>query len=126
MGQTGVLMRWLFGALVVCGVTAAIGADEPRAKPTAAAKPGLAAAPQARTGPAGTAGAIDARAVMTRYCVTCHSERLKTGGLVLEGVDPEQAGAHAEVLERAVRKLRVGAMPPAGAPRPDDATLLAL
>jgi Protein of unknown function (DUF1592)/Protein of unknown function (DUF1588)/Protein of unknown function (DUF1587)/Protein of unknown function (DUF1595)/Protein of unknown function (DUF1585) len=73
--------------------------------------------------------APDARAVMGRYCVTCHSERLRTGGLVLEGIDPAQPDATPAALERlekAVRKLRVGAMPPAGAPRPDAATLRAL
>jgi mono/diheme cytochrome c family protein len=76
-----------------------------------------------------TASAPDARAVIGRYCVTCHSERLKTGGLVLEGIDPanpDATPAMLERLEKAVRKLRVGAMPPAGAPRPDEATLRAL
>src|SRR5688572_621396 len=28
------------------------------------------------------------RAVLDRYCVTCHNSRLKTGGLALDAVDP--------------------------------------
>jgi hypothetical protein len=67
--------------------------------------------------------ATDSRALLKRYCVTCHNERLKTGGLSLDGLDPAGAGEHGELWEKVVRKVRVGMMPPAGAPRPDaDAT----
>jgi len=55
---------------------------------------------------------------LQQYCVTCHSDRLKTGGVTLEGVDAADPGRHADVLEKAARKLLVGAMPPIGAPRP--------
>ena len=44
----------------------------------------------------------------------------------LEGVDLEQVAAHAQTLERAVRKLRAGAMPPRGSARPEPATYAAL
>jgi mono/diheme cytochrome c family protein len=54
-----------------------------------------------------------------QYCLTCHSERLKTGGLSLEAFDLSQIPTHAATWEQVVRKLRVGAMPPFGAPRPD-------
>src|SRR5205809_913727 len=65
----------------------------------------------------------DSRALLERYCVTCHNERLKTGGLSLDGLDPGLAGERSELWEKVVRKVRVGMMPPAGAPRPDvDAT----
>ncbi len=62
------------------------------------------------------------RAVIDRYCVTCHSDRLQTGGLSLEGVDLADVAAHAEVWEKVVRKLRAGAMPPRPRPRPDAET----
>ena len=62
------------------------------------------------------------RATLNRYCVTCHSARLKTADLVLENLDPEDAPAHPDVWEKVVRKLRTRAMPPAGVPRPDAAT----
>jgi hypothetical protein len=62
-------------------------------------------------------------ALVQRYCLTCHSARVKTGGLSLEGMNPAEAGAHAEVWEKVVMKLRGGMMPPQGMPRPDEPTL---
>ena len=62
-------------------------------------------------------------ALVQKYCVTCHSARVKTGGLSLEGMNPADAAAHAEVWEKVVLKLRGGMMPPQGMPRPDEATL---
>lgn len=62
-------------------------------------------------------------ALMNRYCITCHNEKLKTGGLELEKLDPDHAGANAEAWEKVVRKIRAGMMPPAGAPRPDRQAL---
>ncbi len=61
-------------------------------------------------------------AVLDQYCVTCHSDRLRTGGLTLEAVDLAHVGANADVLEKVVRKLRGGQMPPPRRPRPDKAT----
>src|SRR3954471_18142663 len=63
-----------------------------------------------------------AQATINKYCVTCHNDRLKTGGLTLAGVDSATPSAHAETWEKVIRKLRTRAMPPANAPRPDDAT----
>src|SRR5690349_15298231 len=65
-------------------------------------------------------------ATITKYCVACHNDRLKTGGLSLAGLDVEHPSASAEIWEKVIRKLRTGAMPPAGAPRPDAATYNAL
>jgi mono/diheme cytochrome c family protein len=59
-----------------------------------------------------------ARAVVDTYCIGCHSERLQTAGLVLEGLDPENIGTHAEVWEKVLRKVQAGAMPPATSRRP--------
>ena len=64
-----------------------------------------------------------AQALLSRYCITCHSERLKTGGLSLEAVDIASAGTHAEVFEKVVRKVRGGVMPPVGRPRTHDSTM---
>ena len=63
------------------------------------------------------------RALVDRYCVTCHNDRLRTAGLSLAQADTERPSASADVWEKAIRKLRTGAMPPAGMPRPDQATL---
>ena len=63
------------------------------------------------------------RAVLDRYCVTCHSERLRTAGLSLETADVARVTDVPELWERVVGKLRSGAMPPEGMPRPAPATL---
>jgi mono/diheme cytochrome c family protein len=59
------------------------------------------------------------RAVLDKYCVTCHNPRLKTGGLTFDRLDVGNVEPGAETWEKVVRKLRAGAMPPPGAPRPD-------
>jgi mono/diheme cytochrome c family protein len=61
------------------------------------------------------------RALVTRYCISCHNDRLKSGGLALEAVTAQDVSQHPEVWEKVVRKLRVRQMPPVGLPRPDDA-----
>ena len=66
------------------------------------------------------------RALIERYCVTCHNERLQTAGLVLSDMDPSQVAGAAEQWEKVVRKLRAEAMPPAGRPRPDKLEYAAL
>ncbi len=69
------------------------------------------------------AAAAPERDLLDRYCVACHNERLRTAGLLLDRLDIEQVAANAEVLEKVVRKLRGGQMPPAGRPRPDAAAV---
>ena len=61
--------------------------------------------------------------VLNKYCVTCHSEKLRTGGLSLQNADLSRLPAAAETWEKVIRKLRTGAMPPQGLPRPDAAAL---
>ena len=60
--------------------------------------------------------------VFTKYCTTCHNERLKTAGLVIDPASLTHVGSNAETWEKVVRKLRANTMPPAGSPRPDEAT----
>lgn len=69
---------------------------------------------------------LSQRAVLDRYCVTCHNQKLKTAGLLLDNLDLAHVGDHAEQWEKVVRKLRAGMMPPAGLPRPNAATYEAL
>jgi hypothetical protein len=75
---------------------------------------------------AGAAGSTAPRAALARYCVTCHNERLKTADLLLDKLDLDDIPAHAADWEKVIRKLRTGAMPPPGRPRPDKATYTAL
>src|SRR5207245_2130714 len=61
-------------------------------------------------------------ALIDQYCVTCHNEKTKTAGLMLEKMDPSHVAADAETWEKVVRKLRAGMMPPQGMPRPGPAS----
>jgi hypothetical protein len=58
------------------------------------------------------------RQTVDRYCVTCHNQKLKTAGVMLDQVDIGNPGAGAEVWERVVRKLRTNTMPPSNMPQP--------
>ena len=70
----------------------------------------------------------DHRALIGRYCVTCHNERLETAGLNLDldGLDVTAIAEHPEVWEKVVRKLRTGTMPPPTRPQPPAAARDAL
>ena len=63
------------------------------------------------------------RALVNRYCTSCHNDKLKTGGIALDTIDIDNVGENVATWEKAVRKLRARAMPPAGPgrPRPDEA-----
>ncbi len=63
------------------------------------------------------------QALLDRYCISCHNQKTKTAGLMLDKLDLTHAGSDAETWEKVVRKLRAGMMPPGGMPRPDRATL---
>jgi len=63
----------------------------------------------------------DRQGVMGKYCFGCHNEKLKSGGLALNQLDLANLGKNAEKWEKVIRKVRSGAMPPAGLPRPDKA-----
>jgi Protein of unknown function (DUF1592)/Protein of unknown function (DUF1588)/Protein of unknown function (DUF1585)/Protein of unknown function (DUF1587)/Protein of unknown function (DUF1595)/Cytochrome C oxidase, cbb3-type, subunit III len=58
------------------------------------------------------------RALLDQYCVTCHNERAKTAGLMLDKMDLDRVVDGAETWEKVIRKLRGGMMPPIGRPRP--------
>jgi glycosyltransferase involved in cell wall biosynthesis/mono/diheme cytochrome c family protein len=78
--------------------------------------------------PASNASSADTldRSAIDKYCVTCHNQRLKTGGLTLDTPDLVNVAAHPDVWEKVIRKVEAGMMPPAGVPRPDAAMRKAL
>ena len=98
-------MSWVAGA--VCLVAASAGG-------AAAQAPGEAV------------DAADVRAMLDRYCVACHNDRLRTAELSLAGVDAEHPEADPELWEKVVAKLRAASMPPPGRRRPDPATYTAV
>ena len=58
------------------------------------------------------------QALVQQYCITCHNDRAKQGGLSLENQNIVAAGDNPELWEKVVRKLRAGVMPPPGVRRP--------
>ena len=58
-----------------------------------------------------------------RFCLDCHNDVDREGGLVLEQRDLENLAADAETWEKVIRKLRGELMPPPGGPRPDRETV---
>jgi len=80
-----------------------------------------------QTSPAGQAGApASPTQTVKQYCTGCHNDGGKAGGLSLADFDIARVTEHPEVSERIIRKLRASMMPPAGARRPDEATLQTL
>jgi mono/diheme cytochrome c family protein len=69
-----------------------------------------------------TSPAAAQQAVLSKYCYTCHNDKLKSGGLALTALDISDPAKNSESWEHVVRKLGTGAMPPAGRPRPDKTT----
>jgi len=125
----------ILGTVVVClGFVATIGGQQAAPKtqanapaPAAATKPAPAtshAAPAAKASAAITHA--EQNALVKRYCAGCHSDRAKAGQLTLASFDIAQAGKHAEVSEKMIRKLQAGMMPPPGMPRPEPALYKAL
>ncbi len=66
------------------------------------------------------------RALVNRYCVTCHNERRPTPAgapLMLDKLNIDDLSHDPALWEKVVRKVRSGAMPPANLPRPDPKTM---
>ena len=120
------------------GLTAAAQTGSP-ARPVPAARPANAQAPVTTAARAATAPrlaaahavdptltAVTQSELVSTYCATCHSDRAKAGGLSLAGFNAMRAQEQPQVVEKMIRKLRAGMMQPAGATRPDAATVAAL
>ena len=83
-------------------------------------------AQQSNAPAAGVSQASSQRQFLDRYCVSCHNEKLKTGGLSLVQVDLSKPGAQSELWEKVLRKLHTGVMPPPNMPQPPEADRLAM
>ena len=118
-GLARVVVAAAVGATFLAGATLEASSSRPGSV-AKATNPAAAQAPA----PITEAESVTPRAVLDRYCITCHNDRLRTGGLSLDGasVDASDPSRHADVWERVIQKLRTGAMPPPGRARPDEAT----
>src|SRR5690242_8066288 len=61
---------------------------------------------------ANTQPATAARAVLDKYCVSCHNQKLHTAGLALDAVDASSPATNPEIWEKVVARLQQGSMPP--------------
>src|SRR6516164_3892364 len=115
-------MRWSWMACWVAGLAAVALATLPiHAAPPQAREP---EGPTRQPSPGGPPPQVsNSRDLLNRYCVTCHNDRLKTAGLTLDRADADHVGSGVELWEKVAHKLRSGAMPPPGMPRPDKSTL---
>jgi hypothetical protein len=93
------------------------------AQPPAPAAPAVSqTATQSPAAAAGQPATTPHQTTIRRYCVSCHNQRLKTAGLMLDTLDAEHPAVSPAEWEKVVGKLRAGSMPPTGTPRPDKAT----
>ena len=92
------------------------------------AKAGGGTSTDTRAGRPAATAASSPRAIVDRYCLNCHNEVDYAGELAFDTLDVENIGEDANVWEKAVRKLRVRAMPPHGDDiiRPDEREYSAL
>src|SRR3984885_91739 len=58
-------------------------------------------------------------ALVKQYCVGCHNDKAKIGGISFQDITAETVAKDPERFEKAVRKLRGRVMPPPGAKQPD-------
>ena len=89
-------------AAAIAALTISLRADDPASKKRA------------------PSSAPTAKALIQQYCIGCHNARLKTGGLVLDGLSDTLATGHVaehpDIWEKVARKLHTGEMPPRGSP----------
>jgi mono/diheme cytochrome c family protein len=115
----------LLASLLVCLAFGSAGLDGLGQQPPAPAQPAPApshaqSTPASPATPAAGATAASAKALIDQYCLACHSDRVRSGGLAISELDFTNVSQHAEIAEKVIRKLRGGLMPPAGVRRPDN------
>ncbi len=100
---------------------AAAPSAPPRATAPRPPAPRAASAAPRAVAPVSTMVAAEQTRLVTTYCATCHSERGKAGGLSLANWDAMKAQQQPEIVEKMIRKMRAGMMPPPGAKKPEAA-----
>ena len=115
--------RLRMSVLAVAVWMAALATSVPGAQ-----QPATAPAPPASA--RSSADSANLQPVINKYCVGCHNQRTTTSatvsGVLLDRADLSRVADDPAMWEKVIRKLRAGAMPPAGLPRPDAATRDAL
>ena len=102
LSLVGVLVIWLM-AVLAAAQAPSVTQPVPSAQPVSEAQAHL--------------------ATIKQYCVGCHNDRGKAGGVSFDGATVESIAQHPDVFEKAVRKLRGRVMPPPGARQPAGAAV---
>src|SRR5258706_655255 len=111
--------------LAAIGCTAAMVAGYAARNQTAAAQASPQPTSAGQLSPAPAGGPTAQRALLDRYCVSCHSQKAKAAGqeparkLTVDDLDVTRIADQPEAWERIVRKMRAGMMPPSGSRRPE-------
>jgi cytochrome c5 len=106
---------FLAAALTLISIGASAGGTAPQTAPKVSS-----------TTAAPAAGPAAYQETLNRYCVTCHNQKAQIPAgapLALDKANLKDPGADAEVWEKVVRKIGVGAMPPQNSPTPGAAEL---
>ena len=90
-------------------LASAADAPTPQRLALAAPPPSLAAS---------SATPADHKHMLMQYCTACHNDKLKTAGMSVVPLDPENLSANLSVWEKILRRVSLGEMPLRGAPRP--------
>ena len=79
--------------------------------------------PLANPAPSVSWTAESRRVLLEDYCMVCHDDLMRSGGMSLESFDTEHPDRDAPLTEKMIRKLRAELMPPPGMPRPEGDAL---
>src|SRR5437773_1049403 len=116
--MTRIMIATLGTALVGLSLAADSGQAPRKPAPTGAPKMATAHSSNALSNESQTQ-------LVKQYCTGCHSDKGKAGQLTLASFDAAHVEDQADVVERMIRKLRAGMMPPPGVRRPDADTIKA-
>ncbi len=116
------MTKHIFAILAIGFLCLAGGADVSQAQQQepSGASPAMAASHTAPT------LSVDAQQnLIDQYCVFCHDDVEMSGGMSMSGLDLTHVEQTPDLVEKMIRKVRAGLMPPARQPRPDVGTLQA-
>lgn len=116
MKRAGLGTAALGGAAMLAASFA--GAADTKSAPAVAAQ-NLTAAVMADEASGGSAHG----AVLQRYCIACHNDGVKTAGMSVQSLDPNNIADNVATWEKILRRVSMGEMPPKGMPRPPHAEL---
>src|SRR5215831_4035946 len=108
------------GAVVLTVVAGASVNIAQQAKPaTPSSQSSAPAAKAAATRPLSIAMPVDEQsALVKQYCMGCHNDNVKSGGIALSKLDLAHPDQNPELAERVIRQVKAGQMPKVGSPRP--------